>query len=1722
MASNTTSTCSADMSGSATISVNPLPIPYTVTGGGTFCSGSTGAAVGLSSSTPGVSYQLYNGTAAVGSPVAGTGSAISFGLNTNAGTYTVLATNTSTSCTRAMTGSATINVNAQPTAYAMTGGGTYCAGGAGVNVGLSGSNTGVNYQLYNGATAVGTAVAGTGGALSFGMTTAAGVYSVVATNPLTGCTGNMSGSSIVAVNAVPVAQTVMGGGSYCAGGNGVFVTLSGSQTGVNYRLYNGTTAMSSTTPGTGGALSFGLQTVAGTYTVLATQTATTCTSAMTGSATISINALPTAHIITGGGSYCAGGNGVAVGLSGSNTGISYQLYNGSSTVGSAMPGTGSSISFGLKTAAGTYSIMATNSSTSCTAGMSGTTTISVNDVPAINSVTGGGNYCAGGAGMHVGLDGSATGINYQLYNGTATVGAAVAGTGADLDFGLIMTAGTYSVRATNPVTGCTSDMNEMVDVNVNALPSAFTVTGGGSYCAGGNGVAVGLAVSDFGINYQLYNGSTAVGSAVAGTGGAISFGLNTNAGSYNVVATNALTGCTKNMTGSATIAINAVPVAYNLSGGGNFCAGSTSAPIVLDGSNSGITYTLYNGTSSAGIVMGTGSAISFGTTSVAGTYSVMASNGATSCSAAMTGTASVSVNALPATYTLTGGGSFCAGGAGVVVGLSNSQTGVAYQLYMGTTAVGAPVTGTGNAISFGTQAAGVYTAMAENTTTHCTRNMSGSSTVTIAAPPAVYTMTGGGAYCAGGTGYHVGIDGSQTGVTYKLYNGTALVGGAVSGTGVSIDFGVMTAAGSYSVVATETAHGCVSNMTGASTIVVNPLPATHTVTGGGNFCAGGTGVNVAIDGSDAGVTYTLYNGSTMVGSAMAGTGSGLSFGAQNNAGNYTVMAADATTACSSNMAGSATVVANPLPSVYNVIATASSYCAGGTGVNIMLSGSNSGISYMLYNGASPAGTAVAGTGSSISFGNKTAAGTYTVVATNTATGCMRNMSGSAPVSINPQPAGFPVTGGGAMCAGSAGVAVGLAGSEAGINYNLYMGTTAIGTSVTGSGGALTFGPQNTSGTYSVVAVNPATGCSHTMPGNAIILTNPLPSVYTVTGGGSYCNGGAGVHIGLSGSSTGISYQLYKDGMATGSLIGGTGAAMDLGLFTAAGVYSITANNAITTCTSNMTGSVTVAVNALPVAYNVTGGGGYCNGTSGVAVGLANSEAGITYRLYKGATLVATAAGGAGAVSFGLQTATGVYSVSAINTATGCAKNMTGTVTVSVNPLPAVQTVTGGGSYCEGGTGVNVGLASSELGVQYRLYQGVTAVGAPVAGTGLAISLGFPTAEGVYTVVATNGATCTRFMSGSAAVTILPTSVPSVSMSLSTTNTVCAGTSVNFTATPVNGGSAPVYQWNVNGGAITGATSASYAYAPANGDEVTVTMTSNAACPVPATVASSSETMTVNPTHMPVVTIAPDHDGPICKGASVMFTATPENGGTAPIYSWMRNGAFAGAGAVYTVVPDDNDVIYCMMTSNLACRSANTVTSSSDTMEVVEPTLPTIVITTDANGTVILPGQYVNFSAVVSGAGPNPEFQWIINGDAIVGATTTSFITNLLKNHDTITCRILSSGPCGGTYSFNTIVIEMGNVGVATAPVKEMDIHVMPNPNNGTFVVKGSLGTINNEPVELSITNMLGQVIYTNTVKAQHGSIEEHVTLDNTLSNGMYLLNLRAGERSKVFHVTISR
>ncbi len=92
-----------------------------------------------------------------------------------------------------------LTVNPSPQIYTVTGGGSYPSEGTGVRIGLSNSETGVDYTLMLNETVSVLTISGTGSAIDFGNQTTVGNYTVTAKNMLTDCEVEMDGSAEVTI-----------------------------------------------------------------------------------------------------------------------------------------------------------------------------------------------------------------------------------------------------------------------------------------------------------------------------------------------------------------------------------------------------------------------------------------------------------------------------------------------------------------------------------------------------------------------------------------------------------------------------------------------------------------------------------------------------------------------------------------------------------------------------------------------------------------------------------------------------------------------------------------------------------------------------------------------------------------------------------------------------------------------------------------------------------------------------------------------------------------------------------------------------------------------------------------------------------------------------------------------------------------------------------------------------------------------------------------------------------------------------------------------------------------------------------------------------------------------------------------------------------------------------------------------------------------------------------
>ena len=218
---------------------------------------------------------------------------------------------------------------------------------------------------------------------------------------------------------------------------------------------------------------------------------------------------------------------------------------------------------------------------------------------------------------------------------------------------------------------------------------------------------------------------------------------------------------------------------------------------------------------------------------------------------------------------------------------------------------------------------------------------------------------------------------------------------------------------------------------------------------------------------------------------------------------------------------------------------------------------------------------------------------------------------------------------------------------------------------------------------------------------------------------------------------------------------------------------------------------------------------------------------------------------------------------------------------------------------------------------------------------------------------------------------------SVNISISTpTNSVCEGTLVTFTATPINGGTSPSYQWKVNGTTV-GTNSSTYTYTPANSDSIRCIITSNAPCASNNPASSNKVIMIVNTNSVVTVSVAASQN-PVCAGIPVLFSATPSNGGTAPQYQWKVNGTNVGTNSnTYTYTPVSGDHVSCIMTSNIICPIGNPATSNQITM-TVNPNLQVSVSITASNNPVCS-GNAVTYTATPVNGGSLPQYQWKVNG-----------------------------------------------------------------------------------------------------------------------------------------------
>jgi uncharacterized protein YjdB len=826
---------------SSDLTISPLPVAGTVSGTATVC---------ISATTP-----LTDATGDAGgtwsSTVAGNATVDASGMVTGIAVGTTTISYTVTNSCGTVAATQVVTVNPLPAQGSITGTSVVCPGATTPLADAAGDAGGA----WSSTLTANATVDATGTVTGVAAGTSTISYTV------TNSCGTVAATSVVTVNPLPAPGSITGTAVVC-----VAATTALSD-GASGGVWSSTTPANATVDASGVVTGVAVGTASISYTVTnscGTAAATTV---------VTINPLPDAGAITGTAVVCAG----------ATTPLSDPASGGawSSTVTANATVDAAGVVTGVATGTSTISYTVTNSCGTAAA----TQVVTVNPLPVPGTITGTLIVCEGAT---TSLSNVATGGAWSsALPAIGTVSASGVVTG--------IAAGTTTISYTVSNSCGTAAATQVITVS--ALPDAGTITGTLSACQSNTS-----PLSDAATGGAWSSTITAV-ATIGATGVVVASAAGTTTISYTV------TNSCGTAAATAVFTVNPLPNPGTISGAGTVCVGSS---ITLTDAASGGAWSS-TASSIASVTAGTVTGIASGTAVIS--YTV--TNGCGTLAA----TRIITVNPLPAPGTITGSAMLCQLSTAVLADAASGG------VWSSTTTAVATIT-----------SSGVVTGVAGGTSTisYTVINICGTAAatkvVTINATPFVYAVTGGGNYCAGGAGYHIGLSGSATGIDYQLYLGATTSGAPVSGTAAAIDFGVFTTSGTYTVRATNATTGCVSNMSAGAVISITAVVVPSvTMTNSGTNDSSCTGVAVLFTATPAnGGSSPMYQ--WMVnGVAAAPTGNMYSYMPVN--GDIVKVKLSSSAACaipdSAFASDTMTVLVSEMPSL-TVTASSNPACVGST------------------------------------------------------------------------------------------------------------------------------------------------------------------------------------------------------------------------------------------------------------------------------------------------------------------------------------------------------------------------------------------------------------------------------------------------------------------------------------------------------------------------------------------------------------------------------------------------------------------------------------------------------------------------------------------------------------------------------------------------------------------------------------------------------------------------
>ena len=352
----------------------------------------------------------------------------------------------------------------------------------------------------------------------------------------------------------------------------------------------------------------------------------------------------------------------------------------------------------------------------------------------------------------------------------------------------------------------------------------------------------------------LPNGLT----AVIASGVVTISGTPTETGVFNYTVTSV--GCATNTIRQGTISINAVPALTSVTSNTPICLGSNAVYTVQGTSGAVVNYTINGGTTLNVTIPASGQATITVTAPTSNVNLALSSINLGTCSATLTNTSQVVVNALPNVTSITNNSPICSGTSAIFTVNGTANATVTYAVNGGTsttTTINASGVGT---ITVPNANANVSIALSQVNIGLCSSPLTLTGNVTTIVAPSITTLTSNSPICNGSTAIFTINGTANATVTYAINGGTA-TNVILNATGTST-ISIANASVNQTIQLSNIFDGiCNRTLTNAVTVVVNPFPNTPTLSPQSDtFCIGENMIFNVVGGANEVIVYTVNNG----------------------------------------------------------------------------------------------------------------------------------------------------------------------------------------------------------------------------------------------------------------------------------------------------------------------------------------------------------------------------------------------------------------------------------------------------------------------------------------------------------------------------------------------------------------------------------------------------------------------------------------------------------------------------------------------------------------------------------------------------------------------------------------------------------------------------------------------------------------------------------------------